>query len=99
MKALGLGLTVLMVTASVADAGTPWIKHRQQNQLNRIGNGVASGQLSAGETARLLNGQARIANMRAAAKANDGVVGPVERLLIHGAQNWQSNRIYRLKHN
>ncbi len=99
MKTLILGLTVLAFTAGVADAGTPWIKARQQNQLNRIGNGVSNGSLTAGETARLLNGQARIANLRAAAKANDGVVGPVERLLIHGAQNRQSNRIFRLKHN
>lgn len=99
MKALILGLTALAVTASAADAGTPWIKHRQQKQLNKIANGISNGKLTGGETVRLLKGQARVANMRAAAKANDGVVGPLERLAIHGAQTRQSLRIYRLKHN
>lgn len=98
VKALILAASALALTAGAADAGTPWIKHRQQHQLNRIGNGVGSGALNAGETARLLNGQARVANLRANAKA-DGVVTLGERLRIHGAQNWQSLRIYHLKHN
>lgn len=99
MKALILGLTALAVTASAANAGTPWIKHRQQRQLDKIAHGIASGRLTAGETARLLQGQARVANLRALAKANDGVVGPLERLAIHNAQTRQAFRIYRLKHN
>lgn len=97
-KTLILALAAFAVTAGAADAGTPWIKKRQQHQLNKIGRGVASGALTGGETARLLNGQARVANMRANAHA-DGVVTLGERLRIHGAQTRQSLRIYRLKHN
>ena len=99
MKSIVFGTLIVTVTAGAAQAGTPWIKHRQQHQLTRIGNGITSARLTAGEAARLLNGQVYIANLRAAAKANDGVVGPGERLLIHGAQTWQSLRIYHLKHN
>ena len=51
-KTLILALAALAVTAGAADAGTPWIKKRQQHQLNKMGRGVASGALTGGETAR-----------------------------------------------
>jgi len=98
MKVIVLATATLIGTCTLADAGTPWIKHRQHHQLARIGNGVATGALTPSERWRLLAGQARVSALRSAARA-DGVVKPGERIFIHTAQNWQSLRIYHLKHN
>ncbi len=98
LGALAAGLAATAFMSSAADAGTPWIKYRQQHQLNRIGNGVSNGSLKPWETNRLLQGQTHISNLRAKARA-DGVVTFGERLRIQGAQSVQGFRIYRLKHN
>jgi hypothetical protein len=98
MKKLIIAAAALAVAVSAADAGTPWIKHRQDRQFNKINRGLVTGRLTTGEGLRLLHGQVRVANMRNNAKA-DGVVTLGERLRITGAQTWQGLRIYGLKHN
>ena len=80
-----------------AQANTPGIDQRQANQERRIDQGVASGELNARETARLDRGQDRVDNMENRAKS-DGVVTRGERAKIHAAQDRQSDRIYRQKH-
>jgi hypothetical protein len=80
-----------------AQANTPGIDQRQANQERRIDQGVASGELNARETARLDRGQDRVDNMENCAKS-DGVVTKGERAKIHAAQDRQSKRIYRQKH-
>ncbi len=97
-KALIVAVGAVVFATSAAEAGTPWIKYRQNHQLNRIGSGVTNGSLKPGETNRLLQGQTHISNLRAKARA-DGVVTFGERLRIHGAQSVQGFRIYHLKHN
>lgn len=77
---------------------TPRIDRREANQADRIEQGMNSGALTPGETARLDRGQARIQAGEAAAKA-DGRVTKRERLALTRAQNHQSRKIYRLKHN
>jgi hypothetical protein len=71
---------------------------RNVNQEARIEQGVKSGSLSAGETARLERGQAHVDRKEARAGA-DGHVGPVEQRSIQRSENRQSRRIFRKKHN
>lgn len=76
------------------------IRQRQENQQDRIANGVKSGQLTAGETAHLERNQARINHqIRADRQANGGKLTAQERAQITREQNRQSRQIYRDKHN
>jgi uncharacterized membrane protein YebE (DUF533 family) len=76
---------------------TPRVDQRQINQEARIQQGVASGELTGREAARLEKGQERIERMETAAKA-DGVVTKKERAELQHAQNVQSRHIARQKH-
>jgi hypothetical protein len=98
MKAIVLASLALVVTCGTSFAGTPWINARQNVQAHRIFNGVQSGRLTFNETQKLLQGQARVQNLKNQAKA-DGIVTPLERARIHTAQNVQSARIFLKKHN
>jgi uncharacterized membrane protein YebE (DUF533 family) len=99
MKSATIAAAVLAGTTAVAAAqtATPGIDQRRENQQDRIGAGVASGQLTPRETMRLERGQQHIQNMENRAKA-DGVVTNAERARIQHAQDVQSRRIYREKH-
>jgi len=70
---------------------------RNVNQQQRIEQGVQSGQLSNREAGKLERGQARVNRAEAHAGA-DGHVGPNEQRRIQKAENRQSKRIYREKH-
>lgn len=70
---------------------------RNQNQQERIAQGVASGELTAHEAARLERGQARSDHALARAGAN-GRVGVVEQNHIQRTDNRQNRRIFRQKH-
>lgn len=98
MKTLVLAAVLASITAGTAFAGTPLINARQQAQSHRIFNGVASGQLTYGETQRLIAGQNHVRNLKMQARA-DGVVTGWERARIHTAQNVQSARIFWKRHN
>jgi uncharacterized membrane protein YebE (DUF533 family) len=91
--------TLLTVAALpvLAEPNTPVVDQRQANQEARIQQGVASGELTGREAARLERGQQRVANMEAAAKA-DGVVTKRERAQLQHAQNVQSRHIAAQKH-
>jgi hypothetical protein len=82
---------------ALAQTNTPVLDQRQANQEARIQQGVASGELTGREAARLERGQQRVENMEAAAKA-DGVVTKRERVQLQHAQNVQSRRIAAQKH-
>ena len=99
MKTVLIASLVLATTSATSFAGTPLINARQNAQQNRIYDGVASGELTLNEYQKLQQGQARVQNLKNKARANDGVIGPVERLRIHAAQNVQSARIWTKKHN
>jgi hypothetical protein len=71
---------------------------RDINQEQRIDNGIKNGQLSNNEVSRLERGQAHV-DSREFRAGRDGSVGPHEGQAINAAQNKQSARIYRLKHN
>ncbi len=76
------------------------VNGRRFNQQGRIANGVASGQLTPGETRNLENREAglnkEIHNDRA---ANGGTLTPQERQQVNGQQNNLSKSIYNDKHN
>ncbi|MBI1865626.1 MAG: hypothetical protein HYR98_07885 [Nitrospirae bacterium] len=92
------GLALALSTPAFAGpADTPGIDKRQANQEQRIDQGIASGQLTERETARLERGQERINRMEDRAKS-DGVVTNEERARINHAQDVESRKIYREKH-
>jgi hypothetical protein len=70
---------------------------RDVNQQRRIEQGVKSGQLTNREVGKLENGQARDDRAQARAGAN-GHVNANERQHIQKAENKQSKRIYKQKH-
>ena len=88
---------VLAFPALAQTTSTPRIDQRQQNQQQRIDQGVSSGQLNQKEAARLEKGQARVQKMENKA-TSDGKVTAKERRRIESAQDRQSRRIYRQKH-
>ncbi len=93
-------IAVVLATPLVAfaqGASTPGFDQRQVNQERRIEQGVESGSLTQREAARLERGQDRLQNMENKAKA-DGVVSRQERVRLQRAENKQSQRIYREKH-
>ncbi len=91
-------IMVLMtfIATDVAFAGS--IVNRMISQESRIVQGLQSGELTAGETARLITGQCDIRRTRNRA-LSDGVITWNERRIILNKQNAASAQIYRLKHN
>ncbi len=87
----------LLLSTSLATAGTPRVDARQERQDDRIDQGVASGELNRREEARLEAQQGRIENKEDRAKA-DGVVTARERASLHRSENRASRNIRRQKH-
>jgi hypothetical protein len=98
LKKILIASALVAVTSGTSFAATPWIDASQNAQGHRIFRGVQSGQLSYGETKRLVRGQAHVQRLENQAKA-DGVVTPGERARIRTAQAVQSVRIFWKKHN
>lgn len=76
---------------------TPRIDQRQANQEARIDRGVQSGALTQQEAARLDKGQMHVQNMENKIMA-DGTVTRKEAGRLEQAQDQQSKRVYRQKH-
>ncbi len=102
MKRLAMNLmlgALLSGTATLALAQNE-VNDRERNQQERIGQGVQSGSLTAGETAHLEKQEAGInREVRQDRKANGGKLTPQEHAQVNRQQNRESNRIYRDKHN
>jgi hypothetical protein len=76
------------------------VGQRRENQQDRIAQGVQSGQLTAGETARLENQQRGInQQVRADRAANGGKLTAGEKAQVNREQNRASRNIYNKKHN
>jgi uncharacterized membrane protein YebE (DUF533 family) len=101
MKLLKSTIIALMLTAPLAafaqSTATPKFDQRQANQERRIDQGVQSGALTPKETGRLEKGQNHLQTMEDKAKS-DGQVTKQERAKLQHAENRQSERIYRQKH-
>jgi len=73
---------------------------RRENQQDRIGQGVQSGELTAGQTSHLEKQEAQITNeVQADRTANGGKLTQAERAQVNRQQNNLSKQIYKDKHN
>ncbi len=98
-KLLMSGLVFALIvgfTAPVVWAGE--VKNREENQQDRVAQGLNSGRLTAGETARLEKGEAKIEHDRQKALA-DGAMTHRERRKLNHEENRESKKIFRAKHN
>ena len=98
----------LIMAAAAFLSGMGWaqaptgseIRSRRENQQDRIANGIKSGQLTAGEAARLERQESRInREIRADRRANGGSLTPAEKARVNRQLTRESRRIYNLKHN
>lgn len=96
-----LAVPALMAAQTPTPGKNDWnINQRKNDQQQRIGQGVRSGQLTAGETARLEHQEQGINREERGMRAQDnGHLTAQDRRTIHHQQNQESRRIYRDKHN
>jgi hypothetical protein len=110
MKAMNAVLTgaaffVLSAPAIFAQSATTndppqTIQQRKENQQDRIGQGVQSGQLTAGETKNLETKEAGLnKEERTMRSEDDGHLTAADRAKLNNQQNHLSNQIYDDKHN
>jgi len=86
--------------ANTAHYGNNEVGQRRENQQDRIAQGIKSGQLTAGETAKLENQQRGINQQVGADRAaNGGKLTAGEKKQINKEQNAASKNIYNKKHN
>jgi hypothetical protein len=86
--------------ANTAQYGNNKVGQRRENQQDRIAQGVKSGQLTAGETAKLENQQKGInQQVKADRAANGGKLTAGEKAQVNHDQNQASKNIYHKKHN
>jgi hypothetical protein len=79
--------------------GSSEVGRRQENQQDRIAQGVASGKLNAAQTARLEKGESAInQEVRTDRKLNGGKLTPAEHKQVNQQQNKMSQKIYKAKH-
>jgi hypothetical protein len=86
--------------AATQNYGKSEVGQRQTNQQQRIAQGIKSGQLTAGETAKLENQQKGInQQVKADRAANGGKLTAGEKKQVNKEQNGASKNIYNKKHN
>ncbi len=74
------------------------INERQENQNQRIEQGVANGSLTPQETYRLEKQESRISELEAKDRTSGGRLSTRERAELNGLLNSESHRIYMQKH-
>jgi hypothetical protein len=100
-------LSPVAILAQATTATTPAtaptsasINQRKENQQDRIAQGVKSGQLTPGETAKLEHQEAGINKEEKGMRAQDnGHLTKADKSLVNKQQTQESKRIYRDKHN
>lgn len=97
-SALGVFALTLVMSADAAAQRKFNINERQQNQRQRIGQGVRSGELTARETARLSREQYQIARMERRFRNSGDGLSSRERVRLQHELNQSSRHIYRQKH-
>jgi hypothetical protein len=101
----GAALFVLSAPAIFAQSTTTndppqTIQQRKENQQDRIGQGVQSGQLTAGETKNLETKEAGLNKEERTMRSEDnGHLTAADRTKLNNQQNRLSNQIYNDKHN
>jgi hypothetical protein len=96
VKVAVIGIVTLAVAAP-AFAQETRVDRRQDRQEQRIDQGVKSGALTPRETGKLEQGQQHVEKLETRAQA-DGKVTAKEKARLEHAQDVQSKRIYKQKH-
>lgn len=79
--------------------GNSEVGRRQENQQDRIANGIRSGKLNARQTANLEKGESAVnQEVRTDRKLNGGKLTGAERQQVNRQQNHLSGKIYKAKH-
>lgn len=94
---LSLGFLAPELASAQPQPGRPRVDQRQAQQKKRVVAGVESGALTKKETVQLAKGQAHVRRVERRAEA-DGQVTAREKVRMEKAQDRQSRRIYRQKH-
>lgn len=90
---------IALTALSPSLIGAQTIREREQNQQQRIGNGVKNGTLSPAETARIEKQEAALqAQLKADKSLNGGKLTPAERAQAQQELDALSRRIYAAKH-
>lgn len=85
--------------ASKQNSGSSEVGKRQENQQDRIANGIASGKLNAKQAANLEKGESAIhQEVRTDRKLNGGKLSGAEKKQVNQQQNRMSGKIYKAKH-
>src|ERR1700739_1953519 len=98
-------LAALILPAAAQTSNPPanppaTINQRKENQQDRIANGVASGQLTAGETANLERKESNLNKEENLMRSEDnGKLTGADRKVLNQQQNQLSKKIYQDKHN
>ena len=86
----------LLASAAAAESR---IQQRKENQQERIAQGVASGELTPRETARLERHETRLnGEIREMREDDGGKLTPKDRRIVNRQQNRLSKQIYHQKH-
>ena len=100
IAAFALATTFAIATLAHAQESNATINQRKAEQQQRIGQGVRSGQLTAGETSHLEHQESAINHEERNMRAQDnGHLTHGDRRVLKQQQNQESRRIYRDKHN
>lgn len=95
---LTLAAVAPLLVAPIAGAETR-IHERKENQQKRIAQGVANGELTPRETARLERQEGRLNHeIRDMRRDDGGRLTPKDRRVVNRQQNRISRHIYRQKH-
>lgn len=94
---MSAALAAFLLPATAQNTNSPRIDQREQNQQQRIGEGIENGSLTAGEATRLERKEAVI-NREENRMKSDGNLTPQERARLTHQQNVMSRRIYAQKH-
>jgi hypothetical protein len=98
-------LVALILPAAAQTSNPPahppaTINQRKENQQDRIANGVASGQLTAGEAANLEKKESNLNKEEKLMRSEDGgKLTGADRKVLNQQQNALSKQIYQDKHN
>jgi len=98
--ALGIGSAVILMASAghASQTSDPRIQQREQNQQQRIDQGVTSGQITPREAGKLERQQTKIQQNETRMKS-DGKLTKQERRKLAREQDRASRNIYRKKHN
>ncbi len=100
MKRVLLGVLAASLFAAAALAQTSEVGKREENQQDRIAQGVQSGQLTAAGTANLEKKESAVnQEVKADRALNGGKLTTAEKARVNQQQNKLSGQIYADKHN